>query len=309
MRVAIIGGNSHVAKNLIFANQASGRWEITAFGRNVEAIRAFADQNSRAVLCKSLSQFASSDGFDAIINCVGFGTPEKVKSAGLSLFKVPEEIDNLILDFVIANPKTRYTNFSSGAVYGTSMNRPAKSGQPAILEVSPLDPSEFYRISKIHQEAKHRSCPELSIVDVRLFSFFSRFIDPDSNYLMNDVIKSIETGQVLQTAPTEIYRDYISPADLYSLIDCILVSPSFNGTVDTYSKASISKSQLLANLGAEFGMKSEFVSAIQGSPTGTKAFYYSTNAESARAIGYRPQLDSWDTIREELKALGFKTLN
>lgn len=304
MRVAILGATSHIAKNLIVENRVPRHWEISAFGRNVSQVQAFVNRNQCVVDIRPyLGFFEAADEFDAVINCVGFGTPEKVKVSGLSLFSVTEAVDNQILEYISKYPRVRYVNFSSGAVYGTALKRAVQPGQVAILEVSPLNPVDFYRLSKLHQEAKHRTCSELSIVDIRLFSFFSRFTDLDSSFFMNDVARSLLTGSTMKTTRTEMYRDFISPPDLYSLVNCILDSSATNRSVDTFSSAPVRKSELLTQLSREFGLAFEFVDREIVSPTGPKPFYYSEDRLPAESLGYFPKQSSWESIQAELLVL------
>ena len=115
--------------------------------------------------------------FDAIVNCIGFGTPEKIGRAGINIFKITESIDDLIIEYLVKKPETVYINFSSGSVYGSSFEKPVDSSYKSVIKIQPLEDREFYRIAKLNSEAKHRSLNDLQIIDIRLFSFFSRFID------------------------------------------------------------------------------------------------------------------------------------
>jgi nucleoside-diphosphate-sugar epimerase len=305
--VAIIGASSHVAKNLIVQNQAGRHWAIDCYARNRSGIDGLLAGGSLAVYAGAPVDFGAVDKpYDAVINCVGFGTPDKVRQAGLGLFTVTEEIDNLILAYQRKYPLVRHLNFSSGAVYGTSAATPVGQGFRAEIGLSPLVPAEFYRLSKLHQEAKHRALPESAIVDIRLFSFFSRFIEPGGGFLMTDIMASLAGGQAFRTGPNEIYRDFISPGDLYALLDSILRAPAVNAAFDTYSAAPIAKTDLLDHLTREFGLKVEVTAPSGASPTGVKPYYYSLDRSAHELFGYEPQHTSWEGIAQELAALGFE---
>lgn len=304
-RIALLGATSHVAKNLIFENYSNHRWDLSLFARNPDRIRAFLTELGLPQDAEPLGAFTNTtETFDAVINCVGFGTPQKVRAAQESLFTVAEEIDRYIFAHLRRNPQTKYLNFSSGAVYGSALESPIQRGALSSIALSPMDDTDSYRVSKIYQEAKHRSWKDFSVVDIRLFNFFSRFIDQDGGYLMTDVLRALKAGTPLKTSSQEIYRDYIAPSDLFRFVDKIVEGGTLNAALDTFSAKPISKSELLESLKREFGLKVELSDGGKASPTGVKPYYYS-NDKGARAItGYVPQKTSWDGIFDELSALG-----
>lgn len=310
-RVVLVGATSHVAKALVGWNLVRRRWDLRLVARRPEASEAFLGEQGhpKAYPCLPLTALDELDDFDAIVNCVGFGTPQKVRSAGAELFSVPEDIDNRILTLVAKEPHRKYLNFSSGAVYGTGMEHPIGHGFTAEMAVSPLTETEFYRITKLYQEAKHRARPDLSIVDLRLFSFFSRHIDPSGGYLMTDILDCLRTGTPLKTGPQEIYRDFIAPEDLYELADRAIEGPSLNGAYDTFSAGPISKSDLLRSLTREFHLEILTDAVAPVSPTGTKQYYYSQDKTATEALGYQPRWTSWEGIKAELLALGLSPLS
>ncbi len=304
--VALLGATSHLAKNLLVQNQCRQAWDIVSFGRNPIAISSFASSQGFSAEAISLETFPHWNGMcDALINCVGFGTPGKVRQAGRELFTTAEAIDDEILRYLDRHPKTTYINFSSGAVYGTALNAPINVGAQTTLELDPIKEVDFYRISKIHQEAKHRSCTGMNIVDIRLFSFFSQFIDQSAGYLLTDVLHSLRTRMPLQTSSLEIHRDYISPFDLFSFVDGVISAGSLNLALDTFSAGSISKSALLDALTEDFGLRVDVSESDIPSPTGHKPYYYSNDKRAADVIGYQPAHTSWNGIRLELELMGF----
>jgi len=308
MNIAILGATSHIAKNLIYYFRTDKQYRLFLFARNVAKVHEFLDITSVSVdTVYGFDEFLSGN-FDAIINCVGFADPVKQKNAGIELFLLTEHFDNIALSYLKNHPDTKYINFSSGAIYGSAMNQPVLTGDKATIEISPMNPVDFYRISKLHQEAKHRSFPDLNIVDIRLFSFFSRFIDRDAGFLMSEIVRALDQGIPLKTTSTEVYRDYISPYDLSVLVKSIIENRFFNGSVDTYSKASIAKSELFISLSRNFGLKL-FISDIGNeSPTGSKPYYFSENRFAGTIFRYIPKYSSWDCIRTELVAMGYKEI-
>jgi nucleoside-diphosphate-sugar epimerase len=306
-RIAILGSTSHIAKNLIHQNHLSGKWNLTLFARDPEAVRVFLESLGTAGGVDVLSTHSFSNigiPFDGIVNCIGFGTPDKVRKAQDRLFSVSEEIDNDIITILKRDPTTRYINFSSGSVYGTSMTEPVDKGFLSDIELAPMQEAESYRICKIYQEAKHRSLKNLSIVDVRLFNFFSRFIDLSSGYLLTEIAKALKENSYFETSSTHIYRDYVSPQDLYNLLALAFDSPPMNCAIDTYSARYISKTELLDSMGVQFGLRVKLGAVAVIPPTGVKPYYYSINHEAEDLVGYKPTLSSWESIMTELKAMG-----
>lgn len=246
-------------------------------------------------------------GSDAILNCVGFGTPDRIRNAGSDLFTVSEEIDDLLVDVVRRSSQTKYVNFSSGAVYGVTGAKPAGKGFESVLNVSPISPQDFYRICKTYQEAKHRSFSSLPIVDLRLFSFFSPWTELESGFLLTDIIGALSSGTELTSSPATFYRDYVSPEDLYLLLDLIIRSEGLNRSLDVYSREPIEKFRLLDLLREQFGLRYTLSENVQGSPTGNKSLYYSTDRAAGELLGYSPVDSSWDSIRDGLRGLGFSS--
>jgi len=306
--VWIVGATSHVAKALIAENLACQNWKLTLVARSPEKVEAFLSSLGyhlpvTILPMKVLENLPS--GIEVMINCVGFGTPSKQREAGISLFWVTEEVDNFILRYLENHSSCCYVNFSSGAVYGTAMQSPVGPGAVAELALDPIRPDDWYRISKIHQETKHRAMGNRWIVDLRLFSFFSRFVDLDAGFLMSDVARALKKDEVLPVSATEIYRDYVAPSDLYRLIGSVFENPGINCSVDTYSSRHISKSELIRFLEDQFGLRTRSMESGRSSPTGQKPYYFSRNDLANRLFGYTPQLTTWDGIAIDLAKMGF----
>ena len=118
--------------------------------------------------------------------------------------------------------------------------------------------------------------------------------------MITDIVRAIRDQEILTTSAENIARDFITPPDFNQLVDAILTSPPTNAVVDCYSKASIDKSTLLAELKAKFGLQYELTKNTTGvNATGTKAHYYSLNTTAA-LFGYLPTLSSLDGVVQEI---------
>jgi len=139
------------------------------------------------------------DEYDVVINCVGVGRPEKIEEVGFDIFSITEKFDNLVIDYLQKNRKCIYINFSSGAVYGKNFKRPVDQGSISSLNVNSIDISDAYSLAKINSEAKHRALQGYNIVDIRIFSYFSRDIDLNAKFLLSEAMSSIKDNKTLFT--------------------------------------------------------------------------------------------------------------
>ena len=97
------------------------------------------------------------------------------------------------------HPACRYLFLSSGAAYGSSFNEPANMEirQP-VVAINDLSPHEWYGVAKLHAECRHRSHPELPIIDIRVFNYFSRTQDISARFLITDILRAIRDKTVLE---------------------------------------------------------------------------------------------------------------
>ena len=155
------------------------------------ASKQFAKLN--ALFARGLLQssgFANHE-FDAIINFVGVGNPAQAIAMGNSIFDITLRFDEMVLDYLQTHPNCRYLFLSSGAAYGSSFNEPVNRDAPAIVAINNLVPQDWYGVAKLHAECRHRSYPELPIIDIRVFNYFSRTQDISARFLITDILRAI----------------------------------------------------------------------------------------------------------------------
>lgn len=302
MRIAILGATSQIARDLIVSFSAKSEGDLYLFARRPDDVKKWLASSGLADRY-SVSEFTTfaEQNYDAVINFVGVGNPAQAVKMGNSIFDVTLRFDEMVLEYLGKHPSCRYLFLSSGAAYGSRFSEPAKRGTPATVAINDLDPQEWYGVAKLHAECRHRAHPELSIIDIRVFNYFSRTQDISSRFLITDILRAIRDKSVLMTSPDYIVRDFLHPADFYSLIDVLLVSSPANVAVDSYSRAPIDKPALLAAMQENFGLRYE-VSGTANSvnATGNKAYYYSLNNRAAD-FGYQPKLTSLEGILQESK--------
>lgn len=210
---------------------------------------------------------------DVIINCVGVGTNPKPKT---KYFTVTEKFDNLAINYLKKHSECLYISFSSGVVH-----RPTSSD---------------YATVRLYAEAKHRAFKNLNIVDLRLYSYFSRWINLDDNYFMCDVIKALLNNQTLVTYQFDIIRDFIHPEDLFKVVKSLLGKKKVNRAIEVASSKPINKWEVLDYFKKEYGLKYGVHNIMIGSATGEKPNYVPPKRNPKHKA-------SLQTIKEEAKWL------
>ena len=304
MRIAVLGATSQIAKDLILSFSTQEDHHLNLFARRPDCVKKWLDNVGLAerYLVDEFGGFGAQE-FDVIINFVGVGNPAQTAAMGASIYDVTLQYDELSLNYVRHHPECRYVFLSSGAAYGSCFNSPVDAGTKGTIDINNLQPQDWYGVAKLYAECRHRAHPELPIIDIRVFNYFSRTQDMNARFLITDIVRAIRDNTVLQTSAEYMVRDFIGPSDFYQLIRAILTSPANNDVLDCYSKAPIDKPTLLAAMQDRFGLKYE-ISKTNASvnATGSKSHYFSLN-DKAKNYGYHPALSSIDSILIEAESL------
>jgi nucleoside-diphosphate-sugar epimerase len=301
-RIAILGATSQIAKDLIVSFSNEKDKQLHLFARRPDDVTRWLNDVdlSEPYLVDDFGAFGTQD-FDAILNFVGVGNPAQAAALGRSIFDLTLQYDELALNYVRLHPQCRYIFLSSGAAYGSSFDAPVDAETQATIAINNLQPQDWYGVAKLHAECRHRAHPELPIIDIRVFNYFSRTQDMNARFLITDIVRAIRDNAVLQTSAEYMVRDFIGPSDFYQLIQAILTSPANNDVLDCYSKAPVDKLTLLAVMQEKFGLKFEISGTnVSINATGSKSHYYSIN-KRALDFGYVPTLTSLMCIEKELK--------
>lgn len=297
-KIAILGSTGHIAKSLINIFCKESGYELFLFSRNPEKVDEFMNNYDKSYH-NCLIQWFDAYDYDVIINCIGIGNPAKIDAY---VFSLTEGYDNIILTYLRSHPNTLYINFSSGAVYGGEWRSPVNESSYVTLNMNNVADKDFYGIAKLYSEAKHRTLKKFNIVDLRVFGYFSRFIDLQYPYFLCDVIKCVKNNTVLETTQNIMRRDYVNPEDLFYLIEICIEQKQINDVFDVYSLDYADKTEILEYFVHEYGLKCTIGHKHISSATGSKTNYYSNNRK-AEKIGYTPKYSSLDTIKEEAKYL------
>jgi len=304
LRVAILGSNSHIAKGLINNFLRKSPYAIYLFTRSAartgDFLKSAGIASGNCIIEEGYRNFMSGQ-YDVVINCVGAGTPNKLSGKFSDWFTITEEFDNLTLGYLQKNPGTLYVNFSSGAVYGKNGSAPVEENTENRIRVNHVPPEDYYSIVRLNSESKHRSFDGLKIADLRIFAYFSRFIDLSSGYFITELVNCLLNKKTFMTNDVNIVRDYIHPDDLYALVLKCIQAGKINTAFDAISAKPVDKCQTLDFFTSRYGLKYEVNGNLTlGSPNGAKNIYCS-NYNRAAGIGYKPEFSSMDALEQEAK--------
>jgi nucleoside-diphosphate-sugar epimerase len=305
-RIAFVGATSQIAKDLVLSFVEHGVAKPLLYVRHVDTAAQWLQANSLQEIC-SLHRYDEYGQLphEAVINFVGVGDPKRAAEMGSSIFEVTQRFDDMVLVELVKNPLRRYLFLSSGAAYGNSFTEPVTADTEARIAINAIAPQDYYAVAKLHAEVRHRSRPNLSIVDIRVFNYFSRTQDVEARFFITDIVRAVRDGKVLRTSPDYIVRDFLHPQDFFQLVRCLLDAPPHNGPIDCYSSAAVDKPALLKAMHEHFGLNYEIAEsggAVAINATGAKPHYYSLNRQAA-AFGYQPQYSSLGGVLEETRAI------
>jgi len=305
-RIGLLGATGHIAKGLIFTLSQSADITLVLYARRPQAVGAFCQSltapQQKRIQIEDIRQFGR-DGLDAVINAIGAGDPAHVKSLGPQIFHATEMWDNAVLDYISRHKDTRYLFLSSGAVYGTEAIEPATANSTFSVNPNAIDSSHSYTLAKLNAEAKHRAHSDANICDIRVFAYFSRFIDLGGTFFLAELARSLMNGEVFVTSPEDMIRDYADAEHLTALVRCCLEPPRLNAAVDLYTKAPVRKFELLERFAVDFGVKYRISSDRTNlNATGLKRSYYSS-LKTAAKFGYQPFHSAEDIVASEMAVL------
>lgn len=272
MRIAILGETSVIAQDMV--ERFKSGYDLYLYNRN------------------NVQEFSKHD-YDVVINFVGCGSPRKAVVMGADILRVTEEYDGMALKYLDAHPQTKYVFLSSGAAYGSDFNTPVNEDSVACIPLNAKN-INWYSVAKIMAECRHRARPQ-SIVDIRVFNYFSPRQSLDAGFMMTSMIDCILNTKKFYMARSPMVRDWISPEDLSQLMEIIIHTPDINMAVDCYSSKPLSSIALAQIMSTRFGLEWEYANLPIG-----KRNYFSTNY-AAGELGYTPTKSSLETIVETSK--------
>lgn len=298
-KVAILGASGHVGRNLVWYFSQEKQYDLVLFSREENKLKNEMQSFCKTAIVATYANFDNHD-YDVIINCIGSSDPKKIQQEGSSILSITEHYDNKIIEYLKKHRDSLYINMSSGSVYGHKFINPVNDSSSCELDLNKPSPGLFYSAAKLYSEIKHRSLTDLNIVDLRIFGFFSRFIDINAKFFMSELVSAIKCKKKFLTSSINFVRDFVHPSDLFSLVQKCMNQSQLNASYDVFSKAPISKFEIIDSLSKIYDFKYELGDKTFCSPTDIKQNYYSLSRK-AEMLGYHPKYSSLETIIDEIK--------
>lgn len=313
MKIAILGATGYIGKSLVNEFLQDENFEVSLFVRSRSKLEKFIE-DLKSKNKKILNNYHIEDidnflvgKYEVIVNCIGISDPKILKERPEEIITLTEKFDNLVLKYLESNRATKYINLSSGAAYGKNASQAVNENTPSIIDINNIKEANLYSIAKIHSEAKHRSLKNLQIIDLRVFAFFSQFVDLSAGFLMSEIAQCLVEGKVFKTTSVDIVRDFIGPEDLFNIVLHVIKFENVNDVFDVVSHAPITKLELINFLKEKYNLKVEITDQFQSqsagqSPTGNKNTYCSTS-EKLKNTGFEAKYNSIECIDGELEKM------
>jgi nucleoside-diphosphate-sugar epimerase len=296
MRIAILGAGSYVSKAILPGLLRSTDWEAFLYTRAPEPLMRWTV--GRGLPRERISVLSSNEfgsrAFDVVANFVGAGDPRLVNELGEDILAVTADWDLRVLEVLRQRPSTGYIFVSSGVATGEDFTLPREPGAPLKAPAC----GDHYARAKAEAEARHREHGDLSIVDLRLYSFYSAEMGATLGYLVCAMLQSLLDGLVLTTDEHDIARDYLHPDDLVSAFVAVVRSTPLNGAYDLASVSPVHKFELLRRFHEKFGLQWQ-VRSSASKPN--KLNYYSRDRALSR-YGFVPKLSAMEAVMDQATA-------
>jgi nucleoside-diphosphate-sugar epimerase len=220
MRIAILGASSQIARDLIRSFAAAGRNGLLLYVRNTHATQSWVEQNRLEDYCSiHADETYGHLPHEVVINFVGVGDPMRAAELGASIFEITSRFDDMVMRELSRNPSRRYLFLSSGAVYGNSFDKPVSATSKALIPINDIQPHNYYATAKLSAEFRHRSRPDLCIIDLRVFNMFSRSQNIDSRFFITDIVRAVRDKSTLKTTPDYMVRDFMHQTTFTDLLN------------------------------------------------------------------------------------------
>ena len=226
--------------------------------------------------------------YDILINAISENNANP-----FTVFETMERYDYKMIDYARSNPHCVCISISSGAAYIDSFIEPSNKDSELHIRPNCITTDQWYGLVKLMCEQRHRALSPLPIIDLRLFSFISRYLNLSQPLFIADLINAIIRRKPFITSAIDFERDYIHPSDLFDLI--LLCSKNrVNNCYDTFSCKPVRKSEIISHFEKAYSLE-VIIGETWESATGYKGKYYS-KYHNAIDIGYKPKYSALDAI-------------
>lgn len=222
MKILIIGSKGFIGSHCVDFFQSKGYdvWQADVNKSSDKNFYKIERQNS------DFSLVFKEHQFDVCINAsgsahVGFSFENPSKDFELNVANV-QKILVAIRDY---NPKCKFINFSSAAVYGNPQTLPIKENSIC----KPLSPYGFHKLQSELLLTEYHKFFGLNTCSLRVFSAYGPRL---KKQLFWDLYqKSLESHEILLFGAGNETRDFIYIDDLLQIIDLVIQNSLFQGSI------------------------------------------------------------------------------
>ncbi len=301
-KIAILGSTGYIGRSLLASGLADGRTVIPVSRDALRARETLATYGVDSKNILTYDEFRDQD-FDIIVNATGIGSPKEITKDPKRVFDVTEAMDKALFSYLEQHPYARIFSISSGSVYGRQSDQVIKTGSLSIFDPAHFSPGDHYSLAKLCSEAKHRAWVEYSVIDLRVFAFVSRWLNPNESFFISEVSKCLLEDETLVTMPNDMVRDYSTANDIWNVIDFLCSTSPTNSVFDMQSQSPVTKFEMLDRLRDKFGLRYQVDNSLRDqSPTGPKNTYCS-QSDALFKLGFIPARTALENIEIEIGAL------
>jgi nucleoside-diphosphate-sugar epimerase len=284
--IAILGATGTIGRSMA-REIAKSSETLALYARDVERLSRFGWPAH--VQLYSLDKF-TAHSCDLVINAIGHADRRQIAAAGAGLLAVSRQWDDRVL--ATMDERTAYVFLSSGAVHEAGNDvAGGRAAGPAL-----------YIAAKRDAEARHRSLPQRSVLDLRVFGYADVCLPVDGAFFLSDLARSVIRKSRLQTSPGDMVRDYVGASELLALIRGWSGKSAPNIALDIYSKAPVAKHELLRVAGHRYGLDIDVTASDSESLLGRSGDYLPRD-HTASEFGYEPARSSLEIVLSVIDAL------
>lgn len=300
MNVAILGATSQIAKDLIVRLINQRQVNLDLYSRRKDELFIWLDKkfgnNIGNINFLDINDFSNRQSYNAIINFIGVGDPDKIKKIGAGILSLTNFYDERVISYLKEKTDCKYIFISSGAAYGDVFSELNQDRRFAKFKINELNFNDWYGFAKYSTEIKHRSLRELKIYDLRVFGYFSENQDMDSKFILSELYRAIKSKSKFITNKDEMVRDYIHPDDFFQIIQLLLANEIKNNVFDCYSREPIRKHDLLEFMEKKYKLLYEISDEPLAFAYNNRRYYFSKSKSLGDVLNYEAKFKSIDTI-------------
>jgi nucleoside-diphosphate-sugar epimerase len=310
VRIAIIGGSGQISKGLVSVFCRNPSYKLYIFSRNpadAKLINFYKPLLRHGIDSLNPLDQLEKFSFDIVINSAGEGSQVEHKRLGFSLFNSSEELDTRILEYLNTHPKTIYFFMSSGAIYGNNYKWPVNTNSTHKWHINQPSKNSIYALAKFTAESRHYHSKQFCIYDIRIFGYFSRYIELSSRFFLSELADCIINNRIFFTTKIDMLRDYIDQYELSNLISTIIKNKPPSGSFDIFSKSGVSKFTLLKYFQEKYNLNIHYIDCTHNKPYIKEVLDGSiltpSSLESTCSIGHVPIKTSFEIVRDEIREI------